>query len=379
MTVRRYLWVTYLAVMIGVLATVGVGLLVMSHLYLAHYVTHLQQLARHGKRGRPLFPRGQAKAGVAAVATFLHAVTGYLALIGLAALVLGLLAFRIVARRLSEPLATLATAGHAIARGATDVEVAAEGPQELQVLAGVFNELVASLRQAEAEQREVLEELAHDLRTPLQALQAYLQAERDGVYPTDRVGVWVAGEADRLARLAERLPHLTPVAQFLYDRQAITAQALLSPVIHLYRPLCAKRNVDLQEDWSPDAVLWADVDALREAAHNLFHNAWRHTPDGGTIRISAQRGPSGEVVIVLQDSGPGIPEAEWDAIWHRRVQVGRSNAGHGIGLSVVHAIVAAHGGHAAVDRSPFGGAALVLSLPGAPPGIAPRRPSGDAL
>ncbi len=372
MTVGRYLWVTHLVVMVGVLATVGGGVLAMSHLYLAHYVAHLQQLARHRERGRPLFPRGQAQAAAAAVATFLRAVADYLLLTGLAALVLGFLAFRLVARRLSAPLSALAAAGHAIARGATDVEVAAQGPQELKALARVFHDLVTSIRQAEAEQREVLEELAHDLRTPLQALRAYLQAERDGVYPTSQVGIWVSGEADRLARLADRLPQMTPVAHFLYDPKPITVQDLLAPVIHLYRPLCAKKKISLLEDWAGDAPVWADADALREAAHNLFHNAWRHTPEGGTIRISAQRGPSEDVVIVLEDSGPGIPESEWEAIWHRRVRLGRSAGSHGIGLSVVRAIVAGHGGHAAVDRSPLGGAALVLTLPRA------AHPSGGS-
>ncbi len=362
MTIRRYLWLTYGLVMVGVLGMVALGLSAMSQAYLAHYVSHLQQLTRHGRPGHPVFPKGQARAGVAALTTFLHAVAGYLVLIGVAALVVGLAAFRLVARRLERPLLVLAAAGHAIARGATDVDVAPDGPSEMRALAKVFNDLVASLRDSEAEHRVVLEELAHELRTPLHVLRGYLQAQRDGVYPAAQVDVWMTDEIGRLGRLADRLPRMRSVSHFLYQRQAIRVQDLLAPLVAMYRPVCARRRVTLEEDWTHDAPVLADPDALREVYHNLFSNALRHTPDGGTIRVSTVPGPAHHVVVVLEDSGAGIPEDQWDSLWHRRVQVG-AHSGHGIGLSVVRAIIAGHDGHAAVDRSPLGGAALVVTLP----------------
>lgn len=367
MTVRRYLWWTYFLVMAGVLGLVGAGLWVMSHIYLADYVSHLQHLTRTHGPGRPLFPKGQAKVGLKALSTFLHAVTGYLLAIGAAAMVLGFLAFRLVARRLEQPLETLAQAGHAISRGATDVAVAVEGPREIQELSRVFNELVNSLRQAEDEQRQVLEELAHELRTPLQALVGYLQAQRDGVYPLAEVNAWIANETERLSRLADRLPRMTPVSHFLFDAQAIGVRDLLAPIVEMYRPLCHRKGIQLVADWAFDARVLADPDAIREAYHNLFSNAVRHTPEAGTIRLSAEAGPEGYVLIVLEDSGPGVPENEWESIWHHHVRLGPSAEGQGIGLGVVRAIVAGHEGHASVDRSPLGGAAFIVTLPVPPP------------
>jgi len=132
----------------------------------------------------------------------------------------------------------------------------------------------------------------------------------------------------------------------------------------LYTEVAESRHQRLvYESGGPVPVL-GDSTRLRQAVANLIDNALKYTPEGGTVTVRAS-GVQGQAVIEVCDTGPGVPEAEQGRIWDRlyRGDTSRSQRGLGLGLSLVRAIVEAHGGHAFMRNREAGGAIFTVTLP----------------
>lgn len=171
-------------------------------------------------------------------------------------------------------------------------------------------------------------------------------------------------EIDRINRLTTYLPDAAPLTSYFYHADAVRSDILVAPIWELYSPLLASRHIAAENDWDPNLVFRVDASAVQEALHNLFSNAIRHTPRHGTIRLTTK--PSavlGYGVLVVEDSGPGIQDQERARILNGTVRLDPQNPGRGTGLAIVQSIVKAHAGVMAIDASPLGGCALVLTLP----------------
>ena len=321
MSVKRYLVLSFVVTIASVLAVLGIGLWISVSTGLHDYLHHLRQVTHHHPHAHPPlapYPSGQAHMGLTAIDHFLRSMEVNLVLTALIAIITGLAVALYIARSLSRPLQTLTQGAHAITRGVTNIEISPSDLDELDALSAAFNNLAANLKEADSERTERLEDLSHEIRTPLTALLGYTEALTD-----KEVSSRIHDEITRIRRLAEHLPESAPIASYLYRMAPHRAVDVIEPVAALYTPLMTARHITCECQYSKsDLWLQCDQQALREALHNLLANSLKHTPDQGVIRLTVQPAEiSRYALLIVEDSGPGIPDHLRDAIWQRRVSL----------------------------------------------------------
>jgi two-component system sensor histidine kinase BaeS len=301
-----------------------------------------------------------------------------LALSGVGLLVLGagaaaLLIFGPVRRRLRE-------VEEAAARiGAGDVTARAPdtGRDEVATLARAFNQMAADLQARAAAlsasdqaRRQLLADVSHELMTPLTAMRGYLEtlamAELRLDPPTRERYLRIVDEETR--RLEHIIGDLLDLARLegggsSLRREFVDTAVLFDRVAERHDRELTDRHVALERRIDPAAQrLAGDPDRLEQALQNLAANALRHTPDGGTVTLSAER-TDNVITITVRDTGPGIPREHLPLIFDRfyKADAARATTGSGLGLSIVKAIVERHGGTISVRND--GGAVFEIHLP----------------
>jgi two-component system sensor histidine kinase BaeS len=284
---------------------------------------------------------------------------------------LGSLAAWWLVRRVMRPLDQLTGASHAIRGGDLAARVPEPPDPELRRLAQSFNRMAASLERGEELRRALVEDVAHELRTPLSSLRGYTEALAEGVTePTPTVLRSVHEEIERLTRLVEELDQLARGENGgrSLTRTAIDLPAIVRRTLELASPQLADRRVQVHVDQGNRLPsLEADGDAIGQVVTNLVQNAARYSSDGGTIAVSLAA-TDGSVRCTVTNSGTTIPADELPLIWERLHRVDRSRArvsgGAGIGLAIVRQIVEAHGGSVGAN-SADGQTQVWFSLPAA--------------
>jgi len=301
-----------------------------------------------------------------------------------AAVITALLLSLLVSLRVVQPVRRLAAAAQHVSRGAHDARVPERGTDELAQLARAFNEMAASLAQADESRRQLLADVAHELRTPLATVEGYLEALADGVLPASREN-WSAirAETRRLNRLVDDLREVSRAEsqQLDLDPTPTPPATLVADAVRAAGPAYSARGVTLDaqsERPLPDLVV--DRGRITEVLANLLANALRHTPRGGHVLACARR--DGDFVeIEVADSGEGLAAEDLHRVFERfyRVDPARSRAsgGSGIGLAIVRAIVEAHGGTVAARSEGVGhGATFTVRFPINSPGDTTRLEPG---
>lgn len=290
---------------------------------------------------------------------------------GGAALLLSVAVGTILAWRATKPLrAVSATARRIIELG----DLAARVPQpagrdELAVLVRQLNTLLDKNATHVRVLRETLDNLAHDLRTPLTRLRGTAElALGDAGDPAEARAALAdcVEESDRVLRLLEALLDISAAeaGALKLNRDHLDVRSLTERAADLYREVAEEKNITVTLDQPAPVELDADAIRLGQAINNLLDNALKYTPAGGRVTLSARHEPSA-VVLTVVDNGPGVPAAEREAVFRRlyRVDSSRSQRGLGLGLSMVKAIVEAHRGTITLDEAPGGGARFTLRLP----------------
>ena len=299
---------------------------------------------------------------------------------GLATALLAALGAIVFSRRLTSPLDHLAAATARISGGDYSARVDISAPDELRRLATTFNDMAAALEcdvnelhRQERLRRDLVANISHELATPLTAIQGYTEALADGVIhdPAGREEStrMIAREAARLRRLVDQLRQ---VALFEAGAQRLDVAPLqLAPVVadtlEVLAPALERKHITVINHVPGELpTVNADSDRLIEILLNLFDNALRHTPDGGQIRVGASQ--DGRFVrVCISDTGAGITAEDRDRIFDRfyRLDTSRSTetGGSGLGLSIVRALVEAHGGRIQAGAAPDGGAEFNFTLP----------------
>ncbi|CAN0623217.1 two-component system, OmpR family, sensor histidine kinase QseC [Burkholderia multivorans] len=280
---------------------------------------------------------------------------------------LGAAVWVIVGRGLA-PLRRVTRAVEARRPEALDPLADAPLPLEVQPLVRALNRLLARLSAALDTQKAFVADAAHELRTPLAAVQIQAQLvarAKDDDTRREALADLQSG-VTRATRLAEQLLAL---ARAEPDggtvRERIDLQALLAECVAAHAPLAQRRRIDLGfEDARPAAVV-ADVAALRVMFGNLLDNAVKYTPEGGRIDVSLTRDASGRACVQIGDSGPGIPPDERERVFDRFYRDssarGRTDvSGSGLGLAIVRRVAAQQGATVSLGEAAAGG--LLVSV-----------------
>jgi signal transduction histidine kinase len=291
---------------------------------------------------------------------------------GIALLLSLVLAFG-VARWIADPLQGLVMASQHVPVAET-APVPERGPHEVRELTRAFNAMVNRVRNSQASQRNFIANVSHELKTPLTSIQGFAQAILDGTAATPfeqkQAAEVIYTEAGRMHCMALDLLDLARLDAGTADlRMApVDVRVLLDSIVEKFSLQAQKGGINLMADAPNDLpTLVADGDRLAQVFTNLVDNALRHTPAGGQVSLQALSTQT-EMEIRVSDTGSGIPADAIPHIFERFYQVDQSRPGGerhgaGLGLAIVHEIVAAHGGRITVRSREGPGTTFSVYLP----------------
>jgi signal transduction histidine kinase len=290
---------------------------------------------------------------------------------GLAAVVLSLL----LSRRVLGPVEALTAAARRMESGDLSQRVEVRSRDEIGELAHAFNAMAEGLARLEDLRRNMVTDVAHELRTPLSNVRGYLEAFRDGVMePNPETIESIYEEAMLLNRLVDDLQEisLADARQLGLDRRPVEPGEMLRQAVNAAQGQAKARKIMLRLDLPSELPLVeADSRRIEQVVGNLLDNALAHTAPGGEI-VTAARSKAGEVEISVTDRGEGIAPEHLPHVFDRfyRVDKSRSRAtgGTGLGLAIARQLVEGHGGRISVDSQVGQGTKFRFTLPVARPG-----------
>jgi len=298
-----------------------------------------------------------------------------LCLSGLIAFLLSVLLALLIARSVARPLQGMAEASEAIAHGDYEQQLPLSGPDEVQRLAASFNDMTLQVAASQQAQRDLVANVSHDLRTPLTSIRGWSQALLDGTAASgerqQQAATVIHGEAERMERMVKQLLDLARMesGQLELARQPVDLGQLLVEVKESFTPRAQEKGVGLLLALQPAPEIVGDRDRLTQVFANLLDNALSHTPAGGQVRLALYLLSDGQVEIIVQDNGRGIPQDELSRIFERFYQVDKSRAGSaesrgsGLGLAIVRELVEAHGGQITARSAPGQDTVFAVRLP----------------
>jgi len=309
----------------------------------------------------------------ASVAPFLRlsaSINRSLLLGGSLAIGIALLLTFVLSRRMMSPIGVLAGAARRLGRGDLSQRVHLQGEDEIASLAQAFNSMASDLEYAEQLRRNMVADVAHELRTPLSNIQGYLEAIRDGMVEPDGTAIGSLNEETALlSRLVNELQELSLAEagelKLVYQTEDIAG--LFRQAVTSWQPQLTAGEISLSlevpDDLPPVNIDWQRVN---EVLHNILKNAVAHTRKGGTIKIAAsQKGKWVEVSV--SDTGEGIPAEDLPHIFDRFYRVDKSRAratgGSGLGLTIAKRLIEAHGGTIVVQSKLGEGSRFLFTLP----------------
>jgi signal transduction histidine kinase len=285
---------------------------------------------------------------------------------GLSALLLALM----FANTLLKPLDTLKAVAGRMEQGDLSQRVSIESKGEIGALAHAFNTMADSLSRSEQVRRNLVSDVAHELRTPLMNIRGYLELLQDQVLePTPETLGSLYEETSLLSRLVADLQDLSlaEAGQLRLARRPVSLEEVTSQAAQMIQPHLARKNLALHVHIPPDLpCVEADQERIAQVLRNLLSNAIIHTPSEGEISITATTIES-LVKICVQDTGVGIAPEHLPYLFERFYRADSSRAratgGTGLGLAIVKQMVQAHGGQIVVESLPGKGACFTFTLP----------------
>jgi signal transduction histidine kinase len=273
-----------------------------------------------------------------------------------------------LSRRLTEPVLALTRATQAIGTGSYDVEIPEpKGNDEISLLSARFKRMVEQLAEAEKLKRSFLMSVSHELRTPLTAIRGHVEALREGIVAEpEQIAASldiIAAEADRLERLVGDVLDLAKLQahRFTVRHEEVDMTRLLEHAYGAFAEEARQREIDYRLATNGDeAVIVSDGDRVLQVISNLLSNAFRWTPDGGTIELSLEA-ENGRLEVEVADSGPGIRREDRERIFHPFIS--QDLNGTGLGLPIASELAVALGGRIELDSAPGSGSRFRLVLP----------------
>lgn len=282
------------------------------------------------------------------------------------ALVLGV----VLSRTLTRPIRELTRATHAVSEGDLSQQVPVRSDDELGELARAFNRMSMELSRSVNARKQMTADIAHELRTPLSLILGHAEAVHDGVLPPTRENFEIIrDEATRLEHLINdlRTLSLADAGELSMQMQIVEPQRLIQEVASLYQYQSQRKNIAFSVDVAPSLpTIEVDPGRMTQVLTNILDNAIRHTPQGGTILLSAKE-TGDQVELAIQDGGPGLRAEDLDRIFERFYRADpsrqRGDGGSGLGLAIAKSIVQAHGGQLSAESEPGNGLKVRVLLP----------------
>lgn len=275
----------------------------------------------------------------------------------------------VFARALVGPVKRITATAKAVKEGDLSARTGLRGEDEIACLGETFDDMAEAVERDRELERRLTTDVAHELRTPLMAIQSTVEAMVDGVFEADERRLeTVNAEVQRLSRLVDALLKLsrlenrsTPI-----KKEVVDLGELVDGIMSIHKVFVNDSGLDLESDIQKGVCVLGDPDLIRQAVANLISNAVRYTPEGGSITVRVKRG---DIMgsIAVQDTGIGLSPEEAKMVFSRfwRADAGRARerGGLGIGLSVVKEIVDTHGGWVQVEGAKDEGACFTIHIP----------------
>jgi two-component system sensor histidine kinase BaeS len=302
---------------------------------------------------------------------FLSGVRNSLWLAALVAILTGVALGYFFSRLVSGPMKELTLAARKVATGDFSPRVSTKTDDEIGEVSVAFNTMAEQLESKEKSRRQLLADIAHELRNPLSIIQGNLEAWLDGVItPASDQIASVYDETVLLSRLITDLKDLSlaEAGQLKLYQNATELGEFIFAEISSVQNRCQEKQISINAEL-PDGLplVLIDKDRIRQVLHNLVDNALRYTPPGGTIRISADYAKPGWVTVSVSDTGAGIASKDLPHVFDHFYKADRSrqrgHGGAGIGLAMVKRVVELHGGTVWVKTRKGKGTTFYFTLP----------------
>lgn len=275
----------------------------------------------------------------------------------------------LLAQRSLRPVRQLIQTVESIHHGSWEARAPRTGRgDELDDLGRLFNDLIAKINLLIRGMKDSLDNVAHDLRTPMTHFRNRAEVALAPGSDSEELRLALqecVEKSDQILRMLNMLMDISEAetGTLHLNRRQVDLTVLAENVAEMYRYVAEDKGVALDCDLPAQFLVHADPERLSQVLANLLDNAVKYTPGGGQIWLRLAT-TDGQARIEVEDNGGGIDPADLDRIWDRLYRGGRREArGIGLGLSLVRAIVRAHGGEVIAENGPHGGALLVLHLP----------------
>lgn len=313
----------------------------------------------------------QAPAGLLEQDAFLHDVQRALLIGALMGLLAALLLSFVLSRRIGGPLEQLTAAAKRMGEGDMSQSVRVEGNDEVAELARGFNAMAENLAKSQTLRRQLVADIAHELRTPLANIRGYLEAIEDGVVAADEQTLGtLRDESTRLNHLVEDLQDLAQAdADALrLRREPSDIRELIDRAVSGLRTTASERCIGLTAHTEAELpCVSVDRQRVTQALVNLLTNALAHTPPGGKVTVSATRPEPRSITVRVTDTGSGISPDDLPHIFERFYRADRSRArttgGSGLGLTIARQLIESHGGTVSATSALGSGSTFTITLP----------------
>ncbi len=323
------------------------------------FITHMGGMG--GMMGQPVTQARQ---------DYLNGISGYLWAGGAAGVVLSLVLGWVFSRQIAQPLDRIAEAAHKVAGGNLEQKIDTMGYREIHDLGTSFNDMAATLRQDRDLRRNMIADIAHELRTPISVLQGNIEGIIDGVLPDKRETLDILhAETLELARLVEdlRTLSLAETGQLKFDLQPVDLGKLSQRVAESFKAVGAARGIDIDTVIHPgNLTAAADADRTAQVLRALIDNAMKYSPADRKIEVQVAAS-NGNAVVSVTDLGQGISPENLPMVFERFYRVdpsrSRSTGGSGLGLAIAKQLIEAQGGQIKAESRVGEGSTFAFSLP----------------
>ena len=330
---------------------------------------------RGGDRSPPGPPEALREIQEPSLRRFTDTTFQSLLLSGLGAGVGGILLVSLLSRRLLTSVRRLTAAAQKLGQGDLSQRVTVSGRDEIGELTSTFNAMAEGLENAERQRRNMVADVAHELRTPLSNIRGYVEAVRDGVLEADAETIEsIHRQTMYLSKLVEDLRLLaeTEAADFQLDLEPGLLEEVVSRSVEAFRPQAQSKGIELAFRAGADRaelsgrLVSIDRTRIEQVMNNLLQNAVEHTTEGGRIDVSVAEFDE-TVSVTVADTGEGIPSEDLPHVFDRLYRADpsrtRSTGGAGLGLTIAKQLIEAHGGTIHVESTEGKGSRFTLTLP----------------